>query len=597
MLSKLTKKALEIDAGNRNLKDKDLIEANERYNVSPDTSVGSEEQWGYKDALLGLKASKVITINEKRLTEKATNETYKQFVETLSANPNYGGQEVLSVDFEDSNRTLLFYDVIGHEYQNRLEDARNLILDNKTWIASAPSVTDGGSPVSSYSKCTRDIEFFLEALAYNLANGGNNKVYDYGVIAHQALVEQADKESRQLSSLISDYKVVFNGNGSLTGVRDRLESVINGSADPNNNGSTLLQETGITESEDNCINVVLASNNFIDILIKVLENGESSLVKRSESYNNSEVGYGRLQDTVKLITDQSQMNLKGWVASPPVLDEFPSKFPKDKCTRDLEFFLDAIAQDIVKGGNSTVYDYAMTSRSALQTQAESDTRSYNEIIDDYELAFNGSINNEGFRRRLQEVIQGTAIVNGTPIDLSDSGFGITKANDLCSDIVSAIHVYLDMILFILRKGGEAIKRNEDSRNLFFVPDNRQNDTSVYQKAPYSYDQVQIGKCIRDIRYYVRYLTYGLLANDYGIIDELFLNALVEVNKSFNLNSSWYKTALQGLKSELTINKTEYFGDYETTELLPSDSSKTFSITTDELLNKAIEFIEYIENRI
>lgn len=597
MLSKLTKKALEIDAGNRNIKDSDLIEANERYNVSPDTSVGSEDQWSYKEALLGLRASKVITLNQKWLAEEATNHTYRQFVETLSSNPNYGGQKVLEVDFEDERRTLSFYDVIGNEYQNRLFDARNLISDNKTWIASAPSVTDSTSPVSGYSECTRDVEFFLEAIAYNLASGGNNRVYDYGVIAHKSLVEQANKEGRDLSSLISDYKVVFNGNSDLTGVRDRLESVIDGSADPDNDGQTLLQESDITPADDNCINVVLAANNFIDLLLDILEKGEGSIVKRSESYSNSEIVYGKLHDAVKLITDESEMNLKGWISDPPVISAYSGKFPQSKCNRDLGYFIDAIAQDIVKGGNATVYDYAMTSRSALQDQASNDTRTYQEIIDDYELAFNGDSSNEGFRRRLRQVIQGTAIVNGNPIDLSDSGFGITKGSDLCSDVVSAVNSYLDMILLILRRGGQAVKRNEDTRNLFDVPDNRQNSTSIYQEAPYSYNQAQIGKCIRDVRYYVRYLTYGLLANDYGVIDELFLNALVEVNKAFDLNSNWYKTALDGLKDELTTNKQDYFGSYETTETLPSDSNKSFSITADELLDKSVEFIDYIRNRI
>ena len=597
MLSKLTKKALEVDSSNRNLKDNDLIEANERYNTAPNSNVGSEDQWSYKDALLGLRASKTITFNQKNLSEMATNHTYRQFVDTLSANPNYGGQKVLSVEFESERRTLYFYDVIGNEYQNRLEDAKNLIQGYKDWIASAPSITDSTSPVSSYSECTRDVGYFLDAIAYNLAQGGNDKVYDYGIISHKALVEQANKESRQLSDIISDYKVVFNGNNDLTGVRDRLDSVIKGTADTNNNGTTVRQETGITEADDDCINVVLAANNFIDIILKVLAEGEDSIVKRSESYNNSKIIYGRLHDTVKLITDETERNLKQWIASPPVLDEFTNKFPKSKCTRDLGFFLDAIAQDIVKGGNATTYDYAMTSRSALQTQAQTDSRTYDEIINDYELAFNGSSNNEGFRRRLIEVIQGTAVPNGTPLDLSDSGFGITKASDLCSDVVVAIQTYLDMILLILRKGGEAVKRNEDSRNLFMVPDNRENDGSIYQKAPYSYNQVQIGKCIRDVQYYVRYLTYGLLANDYGIIDEMFLNALIEVNKAFGLNSSWYKTALQGLKDELSNNKGYYFGDYESTETLPSDSNVSFSITQDELLTKAVEFIDYIKDRI
>jgi hypothetical protein len=597
MLSKITEIALEVDAGNRNLRDSDLIVANERYNTSPDSSVGSEDQWDYKEALTGLKAAKAITLNQKELSEIATNYSYRQFVETLSANPNYGGQKILHVDFEDKKRTLSFYDVIGHEYQNRLFDAKDLILNNKTWIASAPSITDSSSPVSGYSKCTRDLEFFLEAIAYNLYSGGNNRVYDYGIMAHEALVTQANNEGRNLSDLISDYEFVFDGNSSLQGVRERLEMVIKGSADPNDDGQTLLQDTGITEASDNCINVTLAANNFIDLLLKVLENGESSLVKRSESYSNSPVGHGRLHDAAKLITDDSILNIKSWIASPPVLGEFPNKFPMSKCTRDLEFFLDAIAQDIVRGGNKMVRNYALTSRNALQTQAENDSRTYQEIIDDYELAFNGSASSEGFRYRLQQAIQGTAIINGNPIDLSDSGFGITKGSDLCSDVVSAVNTYLDMILLILRQGGQAVKESVSDYELFMIPDNRSDDTSKYQEPPYSFNQSQISKCIRDVRYYVRYVTYGLVANDTGILDELFLNALIEVNKAFDLNSNWYKKALEGLSNELSSNKSFYFSEHEVQETLPSDSNETFTITANDMLNQAIEIIDYIKNRI
>ena len=595
MLSKLTKVVLSVDGANRNISDTDLLEANERYHPAPPLDSNQESQWSYKEALVALKAGRVITQHQQYLSEKSTTFVYSQNTETLSANTYYGGQNISSINYNNPNlpRTRDFNDVVGRNTQNRLFDAKNLIEDNKTWIASAPSVTDASSPIFSYTKCVRDITFFLEAIAYNLSEGGNNRVYDYALISREALLTQAQNEGRTIEQIAADYKIAINGDGTLESVRSRLESVINGSADVNNDGVTLLESTGITEAEDNCIDVVSSAHTFLDLLLLMIELGVSAPVARTTFKGNRPIGEGRLNDAAKLITDPT---IKQWITNPPSIND-TTKFAPSKCPRDLGYFIDAIAYNLVRGGNSQVYDYAIMSRTSLENQVANgtETRTYDELLQDYMLAFNGSPSKVGLRDRLREVVQGTAIINGTPLDISS--FDITPASDLCSDVVSAINTYLDIILLIFSEGNQAVKRSDIISDVFTIPDNREVTGNIYSSQPYSYNGNQIAKCLRDVKYYIRYITYGLVANDYGIIDELFLNGLVEVNKAFNLDSGWYRTALDSLKDELTSNKNYYFSSEEQTYTMPSNNSISFSISIQNQLDKALEFINYVQSRI
>lgn len=614
-LSKLTEVALKIDSNNRNLNDGDLIQANKRYHVTPSNTASSTDQWSYKEAKTAIMTAKALTEKKKDLLEGATTFTYSQHPETLSGNDWFGGQEIRKIHYKSlaDQRKMSFYEVIGHIHQNRAFDARDLILANKSWIANAPSVTDNSSPVFSYSECSRDIEFFLEAIAYNLSNGGNNRVYDYAFISRKALSDQASKEGRTLEAIADDYVIAFNGtnNGTVTdeGVRNRLEAIINGSADPDGNGTSILEESGVTPAFDNCIDIILVSHTFLDLILDIIRKGNNSVAYRSNPYGNQDIGMGRLHDAKKLITDEDSLvyddgngnlGIKGWISTPPSISD-TVKFDPVRCPRDLGFFLDAIAYDLVRGGNYMTHNYAQQSRNALQDQANKsgESRTYEEIVKDYYLAINGSSDgSEGFRYRINQVLQGTAIIGNTPLSISD--YDITSASDRCMDVVSSVNVFLDIILLILEKGEQAVPQNPislaETDSLFFVPDNREG-TNIYKRRPYSFDKIQIGKCLRDIGYYLRYITYGLVANDFGIIDELFLNGLVETNKAFNLETSWYKAALDWMGQELSDKATYYFGEESITITMPSDNSKSFTINTEDQLNKALEFIDYIKDRI
>lgn len=232
-------------------------------------------------------------------------------------------------------------------YYGRYYDASNLIESNKQLIAEVAV----GRTLTAYpaftipngnQNCIDDILDILNAVIYDLRNGGNARTYDYaqvytinGYLAGEEVYSNyAFNQVRDMAiEAMRNETIVIGGYSTLTQVIDNTIEV-----DPSN---------------PTCANVASSITTLISILTTAITNSNMDHVTRQSESDSNEL----YRNAAKLVLFNKDY-IK-YEALQRTLNNYPGfSVPggNAKCLRDIGYIVDAIVYDLLTNGNQGIVD-------------------------------------------------------------------------------------------------------------------------------------------------------------------------------------------------------------------------------------------------
>ena len=219
--------------------------------------------------------------NEQDLT-LTTALTSFQLGETISSADGTKTGKLLDINADKTVVTILsvsggawttsdqYVDIISNSHA----DARNLMIDNKTFLANEAyhrHVANQGAVSGTEATVKSRLESAIEQIAYNLKHGGNNKVYDYAqaLVGGTAITGNSTQDT-QLFNYIDSVGLEIIQNITVT------------KSAGNNFTQTMF--TGTADSTPKCAQVQSAHTTLVGIVTTAISNGNMSGATSTNGY-------------------------------------------------------------------------------------------------------------------------------------------------------------------------------------------------------------------------------------------------------------------------------------------------------------------------
>jgi hypothetical protein len=234
------------------------------------------------------------------------------------------------------------------------EAVKDQLVANRDFIAAEINawVTDNYPSAShNTNKCTRDVLFVLNAVAYDVLYGGNSATYDAGRFFFYDGFSKSDQTADYITQTVAAY-------GRLVEI---IDDIVKNVTISKTTGNSETQSTGNGVAAQAEADAAVA---FATIIRDVIDEGDILLsLPVTRTLPDTSWGAASAVAAQTAITAATQTIVET-VA--------PVTFTGDdlKCKRDLEFALDAYINDLRWGGNGHIIANAATYDTAILTDAE-----------------------------------------------------------------------------------------------------------------------------------------------------------------------------------------------------------------------------------